>query len=428
VIAAAQIRITRLWKENSSYALAAGSGVIAPAVGLLTAPILTRIYSPAEFGVLGSFAAILAAALSVTNLRYDAAVPLPQKDEEAYSLAMAAIRIGVIASFVITLLFIGFAPFIFDAAMTKALMANVWWLPIALMLAAATQVLTQFAVRRAAFGELAAARLVQGVTGPAVQIGAGVAGLGVVGLLIGQAASQSGGLIRLWKSARKLRRTFAGVPPACQLLKRYERFPRVSLLPAFINALGLQLPILIVARTHGVAAAGLILLIVRVIGTPLAILGLAGGQTLVADAARLRREGRSALAIVNRTIGRQFVLTSPILLATPFLPWLFPRIFGAQWAEAGRYALVFVPALVGISVLGPTFAIFDIYERQGTQFMREIVRVVTIIVAVIIARRVSGGTMAIIGALSVAMILNLVFGYWLVRRVANETVEQPAVA
>jgi hypothetical protein len=60
--------------------------------------------------------------------------------------------------------------------------------------------------------------------------------------------------------------------------------------------------------------------------------------------------------------------------------------------------------------------------------MREIVRVVTIIVAVIIARRVSGGTMAIIGALSVAMILNLVFGYWLVRRVANETVEQPAVA
>jgi O-antigen/teichoic acid export membrane protein len=218
------------------------------------------------------------------------------------------------------------------------------------------------------------------------------------------------------------------VPPAGQLLKRYERFPRVSLLPAFINALGLQLPILIVARTHGVAAAGLILLIVRVIGTPLAILGLAGGQTLVADAARLRREGRSALAIVNRTIGRQFVLTSPILLATPFLPWLFPRIFGAQWAEAGRYALVFVPALVGISVLGPTFAIFDIYERQGTQFMREIVRVVTIIVAVIIARRVSGGTMAIIGALSVAMILNLVFGYWLVRRVANETVEQPAVA
>ncbi len=93
--AVAQGKLARLWKENSAYALTAGYGVIAPVAGLLAAPILTRLYSPAEFGVLGTFAAVMAAALSLVNLRYEVAVPLPQKDEEAYSLALAAMRIGL---------------------------------------------------------------------------------------------------------------------------------------------------------------------------------------------------------------------------------------------------------------------------------------------------------------------------------------------
>jgi O-antigen/teichoic acid export membrane protein len=407
-----------LWTKNSSYALAAGSALIAPAVGLLAAPVLTRLYSPAEFGVLGSFAAILAAGLSIANLRYDAAVPLPKSDEEAYSLAMAAIKIGVGTSVVITLLFIGFAPSIFDAEMTKALMPHVWWLPIALMLAAATQVLTQFAVRRAAFGELATARLVQGVTGPAVQIVGGWAGFGVAGLLIGQAASQSGGLIRLWKSAHAFRRNFVSVPPSRDLLKRYERFPYVSMLPAFINALGLQLPVLIVAWLHGAKAAGMVLLVARV-GTPIGILTVAGGQTLLAEASALRREHKSTLPAVHRTVRRQLILNLPIALMIPFMPSLFPLVFGARWIEAGTYAALLLPAILIAGVISPTFWIFDIHERQNVQLVRECVRVVTIVVAVLIAKYSSGSVPSIIIALSATMTVNYLFGYLLVVKVAK---------
>src|SRR5687767_11560183 len=94
--------INRFWRANSSFAMAAGSGMIAPSVGLLTAPILTRLYSPTEFGVLGSFAAILASTLALANLRYEVTVPLPKEEAEAYSLARAAMKIGLIMSLVIT--------------------------------------------------------------------------------------------------------------------------------------------------------------------------------------------------------------------------------------------------------------------------------------------------------------------------------------
>jgi len=419
MMAAVQGKLTRLWKENSSYALAAGSGVIAPAIGLLTAPILTRLYSPAEFGVLGSFAAILAAALSVANLRYDAAVPLPKSDEEAYSLAMAAIRIGIGASVVITLLFIGFAPVIFDAAMTKALMPNVWWLPIAVILAATTQVLTQFAVRRGAFGELATARLVQGVTGPVVQVAAGVAGIGVVGLLIGQAASQSGGLLRLWRSARAVRENFSTVPPSGPLLKRYERFPRIALLPAFLNAFGLQLPILVIGQMHGLAAAGLIALVLRIMGTPINIFSSAGTQVLLSEGARVRREGGATSQLLKENLRRQILVYAPIFAATPLLPWLFPKFFGANWADAGRYAVLLVPALLLGGMMGPSGVMLDLYERQDLHLIREVMRV-AILFAAVFAAKLAGGTMwAIVAAVSAAFAINSVIGYAMAWRVSS---------
>lgn len=412
-------QLARLWKANSAFALAAGSGVISPAVGLLTAPILTRLFTPAEFGVLGSFAAVLAAALSVVNLRYEVTVPLPKEEAEAYSLARAAMKIGLIASGVLTLVFILIAPWIFKPEMVAGMRPYFWWLPCALALASATQVLTQFAIRRGAFGELAGARLVQGITGPTVQIGTGLAGFGVVGLLLGQMASQCGGLLRLWRSFRAVGKTLTTVPAARPLLKRYEHFPRVSSLPAFINALGLQLPLLIVAYAHGAAAAGLILLINRIFGTPISIMSSAAGQTLVSEGAKLRREGLDTAPALRRMIRRQLFLVGPILLVVPFLPWLFPRVFGAEWVEAGRYALALVPAIVMQGIFGPAGVILDVNERQDLHFIREVVRVAVIVGAVFAAKFFGGTLWAIVILLSIALAVSSVFGFWLVTRSAK---------
>jgi O-antigen/teichoic acid export membrane protein len=411
-------------RENSSFALAAGSGFISPAVGLLAAPFLTRLYSPAEFGVLGTFAAIMAAALSVVNLRYEIAIPLPPRDEEAYSLTLACIKIALAGAALTTGLFVVLAPFVFDAEMVSRLMPYVWWLPLALFLAGATQSLTQFAVRRGQFGELAAARLVQGLSGPAVQIGAGAMKFGVSGLLIGQAVSQTGGMVRLWRNFRRAGKTFVSLPPAIELLKRYQRFPRISLLPAFLNAFGLQLPILVVGRMHGAEAAGLVALILRVVGTPIGIFSVAGGQVLLSEGAKLRRENQSTVGLINKSLRRQALIYVPFLLGAALMPWLFPKIFGARWEAAGWYALALGPALVVRALFSPMDAILDIYERQDLHLIREIVRTV-IFVSCVIAGKLFGGTMwAIVIALSAALMINAVLGYLLTVRTASHSAKE----
>jgi O-antigen/teichoic acid export membrane protein len=411
--------VSRLFRENSSFALAAGSGLIAPAVGLLVSPILTRLYSPSEFGVLGTFAAIMAAGLSLISLRYEISIPLPSRDEEAYALTLAAIKIALAGAVIATVAFIAGAPFVFESEMVSQLMPYIWWLPLALFLAGATQALTQFAVRRGQFGELAAARLVQGLSGPAVQIGAGAMQFGVSGLLIGQAVSQTGGMARLWRSFRKVGKTFTSIPPAMELLKRYKRFPRLSLLPAFLNSLGLQLPVLVIGRTHGIEAAGLVALIFRVVGGPLAIFSSAGGQVLLSEGAKLRRENRSTVGLINKSLRRQALVYAPFILAVPLLPWLFPKIFGARWEAAGWYALALGPALAVRALFSPMDAILDIYERQDLHLVREIVRTVILIGCVIAAKLLGGSVWTIVTALSIGLAANAVFGYLLTIHTAS---------
>lgn len=403
--------IARLLRDNSSFALAAGSGVIAPAVGLLAAPILTRLYSPSDFGVLGTFAAIMAAALSIVTLRYEVAIPLARTDEDAYSLSRALIKICAAMSLLATGVFLVIGPRVFDATMFGTLMKHIWWLPVALFLAGTNQVLTNFAIRRGAFGDLAAARLTQGITGPGVQIGAGVAGWGLVGLLLGQAASQTGGLVRLWSYLQRAGKNIQNLPSATALLKRFSRFPKVSLFPAFLNAFGLQLPILIVGRAYGVHEAGLVAFIMRIAGVPIGIFSAAATQVLLSEGARCRREGLSATPLLNRTIRRQMVIYAPALLVTPLLPWAFPVLFGPKWLDAGYYAVALIPALLVQGILAPTGTILDINERQDLHFLREIVRVAVIFVAVFTSRFWGGTMWAIMVSLSAALVVNSMFGY-----------------
>ena len=61
-------------------------GVLAQALPLLLGPWLTRLYSPADFGLYHLFAAVAANAAVVACARYEFALPLASSDAEAGAL------------------------------------------------------------------------------------------------------------------------------------------------------------------------------------------------------------------------------------------------------------------------------------------------------------------------------------------------------
>ena len=67
--------------------LTLGSGVlVAQVLTLVTMPIVTRIYSTADYGTLAIYASIVGVAASATSLRYEVALPSVRDRLEAVNL------------------------------------------------------------------------------------------------------------------------------------------------------------------------------------------------------------------------------------------------------------------------------------------------------------------------------------------------------
>ncbi len=57
-----------------------------PVISVLIMPVLTRLYTPEDFGVLTLFTSFLTVLVAMPTLRYEAAIPLPDNEEDAANL------------------------------------------------------------------------------------------------------------------------------------------------------------------------------------------------------------------------------------------------------------------------------------------------------------------------------------------------------
>ena len=138
------------------------------AIGLVLAPIIARIFTPDDFGVLQIFTSILSVLAVVACLRYELSIPLGKNDREAG----ASFALSLIISLIFSLIVLAIVPLIKSQVATlftsPYLEMFLWLLPIAIWirsLQGALQYWSSYRMRFdiAAWAEFARA-LVSGLT------------------------------------------------------------------------------------------------------------------------------------------------------------------------------------------------------------------------------------------------------------------------
>jgi len=185
------------------------------------------------------------------------------------------------------------------------------------------------------FRALAAARVVQHGGGALAQGLAGVAQLGLAGLIAAPllAVLAAIALLRLrlagwWRVPRERLNAVA---------RRHRDFPLLNTPHAFAAGLLDALALALIAASQGVAAAGFWGLAMRYLKAPATLVGGAVSQALYP---RLAAQGRSAgQRDVRRVMLALAAVAAPlVLLLWAFAPWAFEQAFGAGWREAGELA------------------------------------------------------------------------------------------
>lgn len=357
-----------LWQPGRfvrSVAVLAGSTALGQGLQVLSAPLLTRLYTPDDLGVLAVYTAILSALAAAATLQYDMAVPLPAGDADAANLVGLSLLVALAASVLggIGLWLAG--PAIAGWTRTPALAPYLWLLPLSQFGAGAMQALHAWAVRRKAFGPVGRTRVVQTGAQVAVQLAMGWGRAGALGLVLADVAGRLSGGAALWRlfwsdpARRRLR--LAAMAGAA---RRWARFPVIMTAAVVCNMVEVQVPFLLVPAWFGAAPAGMYFLAHRILVLPASLIGGAVGQAFFAEAAGLGDRPAELRRLSRQLCVALLAVNGPVYAGLALLgPHLFPFVFGPEWAEAGRLAQLLAPMVLLTAVASPLSSLILVGRR-----------------------------------------------------------------
>lgn len=347
--------------------LVVGGTAAAQVVTVLASPVLTRLFSPQEFGSFSAFVAIAAILAGLGALRLELAVPLARSENEAVHVArLGLLAVAAIAVVVLTvcLLFPGQIHHLTGVSRQLQLVLPVYSLGFG-----GAAVLGQLAIRRQQYRLTAQRKLVQSVSTVVTQVASGLARMGSLGLSVGYALGQVIACVSLVRPTGIARGAKSSRRELREVARRYRRFPLVLTPSGLLNALGTHAPVLLVVSLFGVTVGGWFGLTQRILAGPVGLLGTSLAQVYIGEISSVHRNGGMRGPELFRRVSRALwsaALTLAVVVAL-LSPNLFPIIFGEQWAASGHYAQALSVGIAGQLAAAPLSQTLIISGHLGWQ-------------------------------------------------------------
>jgi len=408
------------WLPQHSFArnIAILTGGTAFAQGLmaLSLPILTRLYSPEDFNLLAVYMSIVALITVASCLRLNVAIPLPESNSDAMNLlALSCAATGVVTIGLAALIVL-MPDTLVGLLQQPELKPYLWMIPMGVCFASLYNALQFWASRKKNFKLVTQTRVTRAVGGAGTQLGFGVTTPSPFGLLLGHMIYSGmgvGGLARaVWRQDRALLSKIT-LRAMSRNLKTQRRFPLYSVPEALFNYGGGQIPILIIAAIAVGPEAGFLMLAVRALSIPMALVGSSVAQVYLAEAPQKLRDGTLAL-FTRKTIFSLLKSGAPPLLAVGVAsPFLFPYIFGDEWGRAGTIVAWMTPSILLQFVTSPISTVLHITGRLGTAMTLQAFGFVVRVGAVLAMAQISEGwtveAFAVASALFYSAYISLIF-------------------
>lgn len=358
---------------------------VAQALPIAAAPILTRIFTPEDFGLFAFYFSIVTILAVLATARYELAIVLPKRRDDAYQIVIMSWVISSTVS-LLTLFMI----WLFESQIVGLLnnpeVANwLYWIPLSIFLTGVYQSLYYWFNREKGYRDMANSRIAQSSTMVASQIGFGfLTKLSALGLILGQVIGQI--LATLYMGRKFLKNTRNVHKPKklkqFVLAKRYINFPKFLLIAHTMNATSRQLPSIFFNILFTATVAGFYMLIQRVIGAPLSIIGGAIGDVFRQQASKAYAERGKCINEYKSTFKKLLIISVlPFSVFIFIAPDLFSIVFGENWREAGFYAQILTPMFFLQFVASPLSVLFIIAERQKEDLLMQVVLLSGIILA-----------------------------------------------
>jgi O-antigen/teichoic acid export membrane protein len=394
-----------------SAAILSGGTALAQVITLAASPLITRIYSSADFGAFQLYQSVLNFMVIAGAFRFEIAILIAEDEDEALDISILCFFI-TLALFALFLL-LGFAIYFNLLGIQEYLlpvMSFIWFLPITFLLSTFILVLTNLNLRNKTFKKITVAKITQSATNTSTQLIAGFFQLKPTGLFIGDLAGKLFCFIQLFKTQTKLLIIHAkkiNTDRLKVLFIKHKEFFTISAPGALLNVAGFAIPNILIGTFFGLKVLGFYALVDRLFAAPSILIGQSVSQVYVSDINKALKNNPNQILVNFKRLIRFLGILSfiPLLIFSFIAPSVFSFVFGEEWREAGFYFCILAPMQFVSFMVWPLMPTLALLNKQKWQFFWELSRSILTTIALILVHYFNLGPRFAIGSFSIVMLI-----------------------
>jgi O-antigen/teichoic acid export membrane protein len=360
---------------------------IAQAIPVAITPILTRIYTPEDFGLLALFVAVTMVFGSIINARYELAIILPEKDEEAINIAALCLFIAIAISLLLQMLIVIFNREILILLDNEKIGFWLYFVPLSTFMIGLFNILKYLNTRKKFYKDISRASIYKSVSMSFIQIVIGFIKSGTSGLILGQIISQFTSNFHLTKNVLK---GFSIKSVSFKLISylalRYSKFPKFSLWAGLANTSSIQITNILISSVYSISTLGFYSITQRALEMPASVISRAAGQVFFQEATYEKRTTGATIKSFRSALKNLFIVGFIVYSILFFVVEdLFAIFFGESWRVAGSYAQILIPVYFIKFFVSPLTIMNIIFEKNKVgmywQFLLLLLNIIVIMTA-----------------------------------------------
>jgi lipopolysaccharide exporter len=400
--------------------------VLSRLIAFAVIPLLSRLFSPADFGVLAIFGMITATLGTLVTWRYESAIILPDSDEDAANILGVCIGLSTITSLLLGVVFYYYSEPVSVFFGAPELTPWLYWSPLCIWAMGVFTALRLWNSRTDNFKWISIANVGDISTMAITQISLGLIFRGMLsGLMLGPYVARfASALILLWSTLRadgKLIRKSLSLQLALSLAIRYLRFPLYDLPASLLSSLSREMPTGILGVFFITQWVGLYSVANRILSVPIQMLAGVIAQVYLPVARDARTSGRLdvfTLSIFDRLLG---IAVTPMFVVALAAPQLIFVLLGGRWVMAGTIMQYLMPSLLLGFIASPLSEIYSVLERQQEKLIFNTAIFFTRFVSLVIGGLLGDPILAIIMYSASGTIFWILQCFWILRMSRTKT-------
>ncbi len=352
--------------RKNLFSLVSGT-VVAQLFSLTFYPILTRIFTPEDFGLLSALSAISAIIVVFASGKYEEAIIISRSKEEAINIASLALFFSFLFCSVLLVLLCFFSNQFLNLINQSSLQGWIYLAPIISFFIIIYTTFNEWCVKKATFSKLATNKIINSASINLskylfgyIRIGGGL----VYGELLGRGLSAFSSFFYWIKDDRASFRNIS-LKRMRELVIFHINFPKYNILGNSLCTLTGTLPVFFLSSYFGNVVLGYYAMAVSVSAIPMTFIGQSIMDVLRNKASSdFEKDGKCREIYHNFFRKTLLPIVIIFLSILYFFPSIFAFVLGVQWRNSGIFVQILSISIILDFISAILMPIWVIAKKQ----------------------------------------------------------------